>query len=82
MSWLDTLKSLNMQVDEAGNCQLAEPQSGTTTVTPLTHLGIFDVIGPEAENSCTVSSPAISQRLLQVRVCLVLTVILKAAWSA
>jgi len=70
MSWLDTLKSLNVQVDEAGNCQLAEPQSGTTTVTPLTHLGIFDVIGPEAEKflqgqlSCDIAEVAAGKSLL------------------
>lgn len=70
MSWLDTLKSLNMQVDEAGNCLLAEPQSGTTTVTPLTHLGIFDVIGPEAEKflhgqlSCDIAEIAAGKSLL------------------
>lgn len=70
MSWLDTLNALGVQVDDLGNSQLAEPQSGTTTVTPLTHLGIFDVIGPEAEKflqgqvSCDVAEVAAGKSLL------------------
>ncbi|WP_432470819.1 YgfZ/GcvT domain-containing protein [Amphritea sp. HPY] len=70
MSWLDTLNALGVQVDDLGNCQLAEPQSGTTTVTPLTHLGIFDVTGPEAEKflqgqlSCDIAEVAAGKSLL------------------
>lgn len=51
MSWLDTLNALGVQVDELGHCQVSEPigHRSSTTVTPLTHLGLFDVVGPDAE---------------------------------
>ncbi|WP_241235002.1 YgfZ/GcvT domain-containing protein [Amphritea opalescens] len=71
MSWLDTLNTLGIQVNELGHCQVSETDSNTAvTLTPLTHLGLFDVIGPEAEKflqgqlSCDVSRVSAGQSLL------------------
>ncbi|MEH6577530.1 MAG: folate-binding protein [Amphritea sp.] len=69
-SWLDTLKSHNVQIDNAGHAIIASPQSASTTITPLTHLGIFDVIGPDAlsflqgQLSCDLNDVAAGQSRL------------------
>lgn len=72
MSWLDTLSALGVQVDEQGYCQLSSTADSNTatTITPLTHLGIFDVIGPDAEKflqgqlSCDVADVSAGRSLL------------------
>ncbi|WP_290701477.1 folate-binding protein [Amphritea sp.] len=72
MSWLDTLNALGVQVDELGHCQVSEPveDSSSTTITPLTHLGLFDVVGPDAEKflqgqlSCDVAEVSAGRSLL------------------
>ncbi|WP_417225057.1 YgfZ/GcvT domain-containing protein [Amphritea sp.] len=72
MSWLDTLNTLGVQVDEQGNCQVSEANNTATdvTITPLTHLGLFDVLGPDAEKflqgqlSCDISSVSAGKSLL------------------
>ncbi len=48
-SWLNTLKSHQIQIDTHGHISLNTPQTADVTVTPLTHLGLFDVIGPDAQ---------------------------------
>lgn len=70
MSWFDTLNALKMQIDESGNSQVEQDLNATTTVSPLTHLGLFDVTGPDAEKflqgqlSCDISSVADGTSLL------------------
>ncbi|BBB27415.1 CAF17-like 4Fe-4S cluster assembly/insertion protein YgfZ [Amphritea japonica] len=72
MSWLDTLNTLGVQVDERGHCQVSKPTgaSSSTTITPLTHLGLFDVVGPDAEKflqgqlSCDIAQVSAGRSLL------------------
>lgn len=72
MSWLDTLNTLGVQVNELGQCQVSEPATdhASTTITPLTHLGLFDVVGPDAEKflqgqlSCDVADISKGRSLL------------------
>ena len=71
MSWLDTLNTLGVQVDESGNCQVSAAVTHTpATITPLTHLGLFDVTGPDAEKflqgqlSCDVQLVSAGKSLL------------------
>lgn len=72
MSWLETLNALGVQVDELGNCQVsaAESRDSAVTVTPLTHLGLFGVTGPDAEKflqgqlSCDVQKVSAGKSLL------------------
>ncbi|WP_232849005.1 CAF17-like 4Fe-4S cluster assembly/insertion protein YgfZ [Amphritea pacifica] len=72
MSWLETLNALGVQVDELGNCQVsaAESRDAAVTVTPLTHLGLFSVTGPDAEKflqgqlSCDVQQLSAGKSLL------------------
>ena len=72
MSWLETLNALGVQVDELGNCQVAaaESRDAAVTISPLTHLGLFDVIGPDAEKflqgqlSCDVQKVSAGKSLL------------------
>lgn len=72
MSWLDTLNALGVQVDEVGNCQVSAADNSDTAVTisPLTHLGLFDVVGPDAEKflqgqlSCDVKKVSAGKSLL------------------
>lgn len=72
MSWFDTLNTLGAQVDELGYCQVSKPTGNhsITTVTPLTHLGVFDVVGPDAEKflqgqlSCDVAQVSAGRSLL------------------
>lgn len=71
MSWLDTLNTLGVQVDESGNCQVsAAGTNASATITPLTHLGLFDVTGPDAEKflqgqlSCDVQKVRAGKSLL------------------
>ncbi|WP_428034374.1 YgfZ/GcvT domain-containing protein [Amphritea sp.] len=72
MSWLETLNALGVQVDERGNYQVsaAKNSDATVTITPLTHLGLFDVIGPDAEKflqgqlSCDVKKVSAGKSLL------------------
>ncbi|MDO6564836.1 folate-binding protein [Amphritea sp. 1_MG-2023] len=72
MSWLDTLHTLGVQIDERGNCQVSASKhtDTTVTITPLTHLGLFDVLGPDAEKflqgqlSCDISQVSAGKSLL------------------
>ncbi|WP_299205236.1 folate-binding protein YgfZ [uncultured Amphritea sp.] len=72
MSWLDTLNALGVQVDALGNCQVSAANNRDTavTITPLTHLGLFDVVGPDAEKflqgqlSCDVQKVSAGKSLL------------------
>lgn len=47
--WSDILSQHNATVDEQGLCSVAPADTRDCQVTPLTHQGLFDVIGPEAE---------------------------------
>lgn len=72
MSWSDTLHTLGVHVDEQGNCTVSTTNNtgSTATVTPLTHLGLFDVLGPDAEKflqgqlSCDISRVSAGTSLL------------------
>lgn len=48
-AWSDVLAAYGVSVDDNGHCSLPDAVTSDCQVTPLTHLGLFDVIGPEAE---------------------------------
>jgi folate-binding protein YgfZ len=71
MSWLNTLNTLGIQVNELGHCLVSETDSSASVaITPLTHLGLFEVLGPDAEKflqgqlSCDVSTVSAGKSLL------------------
>lgn len=47
--WSEILAQHNASVDDNGHCSVAQAVTGSCQITPLTHQGLFDVIGPEAE---------------------------------
>lgn len=47
--WSEILTQHNASVDDNDRCTVSQAETGDCIVTPLTHLGLFDVIGPEAE---------------------------------
>ncbi len=48
-TWHSILESQQINIDEQGYSHSSAPVNPTLSITPLTHLGIFNVIGTEAE---------------------------------